>query len=308
MASGEMPLTVFTVLGRDVLTDLLGVGASGVEATASRRICGGGNVAVQHDAVHLNVWVRVRDRREQRPRVRMERMREDVLLAAEFHHRAEVHNADLIRNELDDREIVRNEQISQSHRALKILQKIDDLCLNGHVKRRNGLVADDQLGLYREGARDADSLALAARKFVRITLVVVVAETASFHQIEHVFLDLVLRNDIVYDDGLGEDVTDRASRGKRGVGILEDDLHFRADRTHFRVLVARDVLALEEDLTARRLVELQDGSSHRGFSTARFTDDAECFTGIQLEGHLLGNNGQQNLVPSLPKNPYHDMT
>ena len=43
----------------------------------------------------------------------MKRMIENILLSAEFHHRAEIHNADFIGNVFHDGKIVRNEKISK---------------------------------------------------------------------------------------------------------------------------------------------------------------------------------------------------
>ena len=40
--------------------------------------------------------------------------------------------------------------------------------LDGHVERRDGLVADDELRLERQGAGDADALALAAAELVGV--------------------------------------------------------------------------------------------------------------------------------------------
>jgi hypothetical protein len=52
----------------------------------------------------------------------------------------------------------------------KSLEQIDDLRLHGNIQRAHRLVADDQFRLDRQRARDADALALAAGKFMRITL------------------------------------------------------------------------------------------------------------------------------------------
>src|SRR5690606_5088524 len=48
-------------------------------------------------------------------------------------------------------------------------QQVQRLRLNGDVERADRLVADDQLRLQRQRARDADALSLAARELVRIT-------------------------------------------------------------------------------------------------------------------------------------------
>ena len=56
----------------------------------------------------------------------------------------------------------------QAELALEVLQKVDDLRLDGDVERGDRLVADDQRGLEGERPRDADALALAARQLVGV--------------------------------------------------------------------------------------------------------------------------------------------
>ena len=69
---------------------------------------------------------------------------------------------------LDDREIVRDEQIRHPELVLQIHQQIDDLCLHRHIERGNGFVANDQPRIGCERTRDAEALTLPARELVRI--------------------------------------------------------------------------------------------------------------------------------------------
>ena len=69
-----------------------------------------------------------------------------------------------------DREIVRDEEVGQAALALQRFQQIDDLALDRHVERRHRLVADDEFRFDRKRARNADALALAAGKLVRIAV------------------------------------------------------------------------------------------------------------------------------------------
>ena len=73
-----------------------------------------------------------------------------------------------MRQVLDDRQVVADEQQRQAELVLQIDQQVDDLRLHRNVQRRHRLVADDQVGAGRQRARDADALALAAGEFVRI--------------------------------------------------------------------------------------------------------------------------------------------
>ena len=69
---------------------------------------------------------------------------------------------------LDHGEVVGDEQIGEPELVLQVHQQVDDLRLDRHVERRHRLVADDQFGIERQRAGDADALALAAGEFVRI--------------------------------------------------------------------------------------------------------------------------------------------
>ena len=51
---------------------------------------------------------------------------------------------------------------------LELLKHIDDLGLDGDVQRGDGLVADDEVRVDRQGPGDADALALAAGKLVGV--------------------------------------------------------------------------------------------------------------------------------------------
>ena len=162
MAGCEVAGLVLLVFGGYVLAYLGCVGATGVEAAALGRISRRGDIALKHYAVHLHIGIRVRNCREESLGIGVEGVGEDVLLVTELNHSTKVHNADLIRDELNYRQIVRNEEVGEVHRLLKFLQKIDDLCLNGNVERGYGLVTNDKLGVYRQSARDTNTLTLTA--------------------------------------------------------------------------------------------------------------------------------------------------
>ena len=82
-------------------------------------------------------------------------------------HFAEIHDRHSMADMFDDAQVVGDEQISQMHLLLQLLQQIDDLRLNRNIEGRHRLIADDKLGTDRQGAGDADALALAAAEFMR---------------------------------------------------------------------------------------------------------------------------------------------
>ena len=117
-----------------------------------RSICGIGN----------------RDRREQRDRVRVERVVVEVVGGRELHDLAEVHDRDPVGDVPDDRQVVRDEEVGELEVALQLLHQVDDLRLDRDVERGHRLVADEEVGVQRERAREADPLPLAAGELVRV--------------------------------------------------------------------------------------------------------------------------------------------
>ena len=68
---------------------------------------------------------------------------------------------------MDDPEVVRDEHVRQVELVLQVVEQVDDLRLDRDVECGDRLVGDDQLRVQREGAGDADALALAAGELVR---------------------------------------------------------------------------------------------------------------------------------------------
>ena len=71
---------------------------------------------------------------------------------------------------LDQPQIVRDEQIGQLELLLQIHQQVDDLRLHRDVERRDRLVEHQERRIEGQRAGQADSLALTAAEFVRISL------------------------------------------------------------------------------------------------------------------------------------------
>ena len=70
--------------------------------------------------------------------------------------------------------------------ALQLLEQVEHLGLDRDVERRGRLVGDEQLGLERERAGDADALTLTTGELVRVA----VAEAARQVHLVEQLLDL----------------------------------------------------------------------------------------------------------------------
>jgi hypothetical protein len=65
---------------------------------------------------------------------------------------------------------VGNEQVGQVQSLLQLRQKIDDLGLDGNVKRRYGLITNNEFRLERQCPGHTNALALSTRELMRIPM------------------------------------------------------------------------------------------------------------------------------------------
>ena len=149
-----------------------------MEFTAFRRIDGGGNIPFQNHSVHLHVRIRHGYCREQRFRIRVQRIVENTFFRAVFYHIPKIHNPYFVGNMLDDGQIVRNEYVRKPKFLFQFFKHINDLRLNRYVECGNGFVANDEIGFQRKRAGYTDTLSLPARKFVRVTIEIMRLQSA----------------------------------------------------------------------------------------------------------------------------------
>ena len=98
----------------------------------------------------------------------MQRIVVELLRPGDLDDRAEVHDGDPVGDMPDDRQVVGDEEEGEVELVLQVLEQVDDLGLDRDVEGGNGLVGDDEVGIQRQRAGEADPLALAARELVRI--------------------------------------------------------------------------------------------------------------------------------------------
>ena len=236
--------------------DLLRLGAAGVEAAGARRVGGTRNVATEHPALlPVAGGIRLRHRRQQRPRVWVTGKAVQIVARADLDDLAEVHDGDAIAHVPDDRQVVGDQHDRQAEATLQVAQQVQHLCLDRDVERRHRLIGDQELRLKRDRARHADALALAAGELVRVAVVVLGVQPDRLHQPLHLALSLAPcpGRRLVDRERLADDRADRLARVQRGVRVLEDQLNLAADGLQFEPpFEARDVLALEADLPGGR--------------------------------------------------------
>ncbi|MPM69170.1 hypothetical protein SDC9_116114 [bioreactor metagenome] len=214
-------------------------------------------------------------------------MEGQLVAVRQLHQFAQVHDADAAGNMLHHAQIMGNKEIGQAHALLKLLEHIDHLGLNGYVQGGDGLVADDELGVYGQGAGDAHPLALAPGKFMGIAVGVLSVEPNEIKQLHDAVPALLgILRQMVDIDGLAHDIAHRHAGVQAGVGILEHDLHLPPVRKHVHM---GDVFPVVKNLAAGGFVEAQQGAARGGLAAAGFSHEAQGLALIDIEGHVVNS-------------------
>jgi hypothetical protein len=114
------------------------------------------------------VGARQRDRAEQRLRVGVAHLVEDVVDVAGLHRLAGIHHGDAVADLHHQAQVVADEQHRGAVFRAQLLDQIDDPGLDRHIERGGGFVEDQERGLRHQRHGDDDALLLAARQLVRI--------------------------------------------------------------------------------------------------------------------------------------------
>ena len=111
------------------------LGTSRAERTPFRRMDGAWHLPLQFDPIYGARRIRVRYgcSAQERFRIRMERIGIHLVRIAELDQMSQIHNADLMADMSDHRQIVGDEKIGQSPLVLKLFQKVYDLRLNRYI-------------------------------------------------------------------------------------------------------------------------------------------------------------------------------
>ena len=166
---------------------------------------------------------------------------------------AEIHDADSVADVFDNCKVMGDKEIGQAQLLLQILKHIHNLRLNGNVQCGDRLVTDDKLRVHSQGARDADSLALAAGKLVRIAVCMLGIEPNALQQRkDHVVALLLALRKLMDINGLSDDIANGHTRIQGCIRILEHDLHLFAV---WRKIYVGNIFPFVDDFATRRLIE-----------------------------------------------------
>ena len=268
--------------------------AARMERTAGRRIDRVRRLAADRVApppAHR----KVRHGVEQHTGVGVARPREQSLGLADLDEAAEVHDADPVGHEADYCEVVGDHQIGEAEPVLQIAHEVENLGLDRHVEGRGRLVADDEIGVGGDRARNRDSLALAAGEFVRKLARVGSMKADELEQFADPGGDRTFSSgrglpiaDAKRANRLGDDAADPPARIERPERVLEDHLDAPPDRAP-RGLVASpgEIDALDQHLPGSRLEQPDNHSRQGRFPRPGFPDKSECLAAEDREVHAV---------------------
>ena len=162
---------------------------------------------------------------QQAPRVRHARLLEQLVHRGGLDDPARVHDVDAIAHAGGDAEVVGDHQDGRAELVGELLDQLEDLGLDGHVERGRGLVGEDELGVAREGDRDHDALAHAARELERVVPEALLGprDADLREQLDDAVARGRVREAHVLADRLGDLVADGEGRVQARQRVLEDE-------------------------------------------------------------------------------------
>ncbi len=245
--------------------------AAGVEGAAGRQGAGIGGLATDHRSLPQPVGgIRLRDRREQRLRVGVPGLFDQLRGGRQFDDAPGVHDRDAIGEVAGAGEVVRDVQERQLLLRLEVLEQVQDLGAAGGVDHGDRLVGHQVVRPQHHGPGDADALALAARERVRVLLHELAGrgELDLLQRRQHPRLALAAARRPVDDQWLLDQLADTHVRAEAGEGVLEDDLRTLPEGQQLAPVQVHDVRALEDDAAAADGHQVQGGPAQRGLAAA----------------------------------------
>jgi hypothetical protein len=182
-------------------------------------------------------------------------------------------------------EIMGNQEIADARCAVKVEQQLDQPCLNGDVERRKGFVQNEQFGLRRERAGDADALALAGAQFMGMAVKQLPGKRDAVEKPYEAGLPCgrAFAGKPVVQRFL-QDVPDGPARIEARSGVLEYGLQAAARPTPHRPVGQR--LALPERVAAVRLLQPEDEFGDRALARTGLADQPDDFRPADAKRYL----------------------
>ena len=235
------------------------------------------------------------DRLHEAPRIWMRGQPEERSRGADLDEPAAVHDGDAGRERGDHRKVVAHVHGSYSVRLTELADRLENVCLGGHVETGRRLVENDHARAIREGHRERHPLLLPTRELMRVA-----PKERGVGRQQHLTENLddpcaslgVGRAEPVLGERLLELFADAHRRAESRGRVLRDIRDQPAAQTlALERGESKDVATLDAHLTASDAGSAarvpEDSQADRRLAGARLTDEAEHLAGSDLEGDLV---------------------
>jgi hypothetical protein len=204
-----------------------------------------------------------------------------------LHDRAQVHHRDLVAQVSHDAEVVGDEDHRQAERHAEVEQELEDLRLDRDVQGGQGLVRDEQLGLHRQRAGDADPLALSPGELAGVLVGIRRAEAHLHQELVHAPAPCRRRPDAVNVEHLPEHRAYPLAGIQRRIRILKHDLHPLPVWRELGLGEPHEVDAVEQHRPAIGRVKAQQTAAQRALAASRLSHQAERLPPRKHERHAI---------------------
>ncbi len=172
---------------------------------------------------------------------------------------------------------MRHENHRQMQPLLQLQEQIDHLRLHRNVERRHKLIGNDDVGLDSKRPGNADALALAARKLMRITTRSILRQAHEFQELGDAAGNIGGRSHLVDAQRLADDLLHRHAWIERAVGVLKDHLDTAVEAAPIACLEMRDVLTFETNSTFIRIEQSHEAACKGGLAAAGSRQRCQAF-------------------------------
>ena len=218
----------------------------------------------------------------------------DFFGSTDLHDLTGIHDGHTVCGTGHHAQIVGNQNSRRSQLHLNLLQKIQDLRLNGHIQRRGGFIRQQDFGIgCQRNGHDA-SLAHTAGEIIGIQLVsfMGVLDTHQLHEADDPVVDFLLGQlGFVNQNCLCNLLSDGDGGVQGSHGILKHKgKQLATEFSHIPLRILCNVHAVGNDPAAldscRFRQQVHDGFAKHTLSAAGFSHDGQHFAGIKLEAHI----------------------
>ena len=167
--------------------DLIGLCTAGPETATRRRVDGRGELTGDLAPLATTGLSRVRNRDSIKKSlgIGVNGISQQRLGGTDLNHLAEVHHPDAVRHVAHHRQVMAHHDHGEPLCDLEVLHQVEQLCLDRHVKGRDGLVGHQQHWIEGQRPSETDALALSSGEFMRVALGGLRREAHLEQELEH---------------------------------------------------------------------------------------------------------------------------